>query len=172
MAREVFKTSRIKLEVILDDVSLQPEVIGLVEAAKELVMQGFQVFPYCTEDLGIAEKLLEVGCELLMPWGAPIGTARGLNNIHGLQMLRSRYADIPLIIDAGLGRPSHAAQAMELGFDGVLLNTAVAKAGKPAEMAQAFALSVEAGRRAYEALMLEPRDLADASTPLSGRAFK
>ena len=170
MAREVFNTPWVKLEVILDADTLAPDVHGLVEAAKELCAQGFEVFPYTTEDLSTAEKLLGHGCKLLMPWGAPIGSARGLNNIYGLKMLRARYADVPMIIDAGLGLPSHAAAAMELGFDAVLLNTAVARAENPAQMAKAFAIAVAAGRLAYSAGPIPARDMAAPSTPVIGRA--
>ena len=171
MAREVFGTSWIKLEVIGEDDTLQPDVFGLVEAARILSAEGFQVFPYTTEDLIVAERLLEAGCEVLMPWGAPIGSGRGLNNLFGLKALRARFADVPLIVDAGIGVPSHAAQALEIGFDAVLINTAVARAVDPVQMAGAFALAVEAGRAAYLAGPVESRDLAVPSTPLIGRAF-
>ena len=137
MAREVFGTSWIKLEVIGDHETLQPDVFGLVEAAGVLARDGFEVFPYTTDDLGVGERLLEVGCKVLMPWGAPIGSARGLANPYALRSYRARFKDTPLIVDAGMGLPSHAAQAMELGYDGVLLNTAVAKAGDPVNMARA-----------------------------------
>jgi thiazole synthase len=170
MARELFDTPWIKLEVIADPDSLQPDVFGLVEAARILSAEGFQVFPYTTEDLCVAERLVEAGCRVLMPWGAPIGSARGLNNVYGLRALRARFPDIPLVIDAGLGVPSHAAAAMELGYDAVLLNTAVAEAGDPVRMAAAFALAVEAGRAAYLARPLEPRDMAVPSTPVLGKA--
>lgn len=170
MAREVFGTKWIKLEVIGEADTLQPDVFGLVEAAGILSEDGFEVFPYTTEDLVVAERLLEAGCRVLMPWGAPIGSARGLNNPYGLRTLRAHFPDIPLIIDAGLGVPSHAAAAMELGYDGVLLNTAVAEAGDPVRMAAAFAQGIEAGRTGYLAQPLEPRDMAAPSTPVIGRA--
>lgn len=171
MAREVFGTPWIKLEVIHDAETLAPDVFGLVEAARILSGEGFQVFPYCTEDLGVAERLVEAGCEVLMPWGAPIGSARGLNNVYGLRSLRAHFPNTPLVVDAGLGVPSHAAAAMELGYDAVLLNTAVAKAGDPVAMARAFAQAVEAGRLAYTAGAMEPRDMAAPSTPVLGKAF-
>jgi len=171
MAREVFDTPWIKLEVIGEADTLQPDVFGLVEAAGELTNQGFQVFPHTTDDLVVAERLLEAGCEVLMPWGAPIGSARGLNNRFALSAMRAHFPNIPLVIDAGLGRPSHAAEAMELGYDAVLLNTAVAKAGDPVLMAKAFAQAIEAGRMAYEADPMEPRDMAAPSTPVLGKAF-
>ncbi len=170
MARELFETPWIKLEVIGDADTLQPDVFGLVEAARILVEDGFEVFPYTTEDLVVADRLVEVGCRVLMPWGAPIGSARGLNNLYGLRALRARFPDIPLVVDAGLGVPSHAAAALELGYDAVLLNTAVAEAGDPVAMARAFALAVEAGRLAHLAQPLQPRDMAVPSTPVIGRA--
>ena len=170
MARELFDTPWIKLEVIGDADTLQPDVFGLVEAARILSQDGFEVFPYTTEDLVVADRLVEAGCRVLMPWGAPIGSARGLNNVYGLKSLRAHFPDIPLVVDAGLGVPSHAAAAMELGYDAVLLNTAVAEAGDPVEMARAFALAVEAGRVAHRARPLEPRDMAQPSTPVIGKA--
>ena len=172
MAREVFGTPWIKLEVIGDPDTLQPDVFGLVEAARVLAGDGFQVFPYTTEDLVVAGRLLDAGCEVLMPWGAPIGSGRGLHNVFALRGLRARFPDVPMVIDAGLGRPSHAAQAMELGFDAVLLNTAVAKAGDPVRMARAFRLAVEAGREGWVADPIEPRDMAVPSTPVLGTAFQ
>ncbi|HZQ02273.1 MAG TPA: thiazole synthase [Reyranella sp.] len=170
MARELFDTKWIKLEVIRDDDTLQPDVFGLVEAARVLCEDGFDVFPYTTEDLAVADRLVEAGCRVLMPWGAPIGSARGLNNVYGLKALRAHFPDIPLVVDAGLGVPSHATAAMELGYDAVLLNTAVAEAGDPVEMARAFALAIDAGRRAFLARPMEPRDMAQPSTPVVGRA--
>jgi len=170
MARELFDTPWIKLEVIRDDETLQPDVFGLVEAARVLSEEGFEVFPYTTEDLGVADRLVEAGCRVLVPWGAPIGSARGLNNLYGLRALRAHFPEIPLVVDAGLGVPSHAAAAMELGYDAVLLNTAVAEAGDPVAMARAFALAIEAGRTAFAARPLEPRDMAAPSTPVLGRA--
>jgi len=171
MAREVFGTPWIKLEVIGDDETLQPDLFGLVEAAEILTRDGFEVFPYTTEDLVAAGRLLEAGCEVLMPWGAPIGSGLGLNNFYGLRSLRAHFPEVALVVDAGLGRPSHAAAAMELGYDAVLLNTAVAKAGDPAAMAEAFAQAVAAGRLAFEADPMEPRDMAAPSTPVVGKAI-
>jgi thiazole synthase len=172
MAREVFGTPWIKLEVIGEDDTLQPDVFGLTEAARILSGEGFEVFPYTTEDLVVAERLIEAGCRVLMPWGAPIGSGRGLNNLYGLRALRARFPEVPLIIDAGLGVPSHAAQALEMGYDAVLINTAVAQATKPVAMAAAFAQAVEAGRAAWEAGPIESRDFATPSTPVIGAAFR
>jgi thiazole synthase len=171
MAREVFATSWVKLEVIGEDDTLQPDVFGLLEAARILCGEGFEVFPYTTEDLVVADRLLSAGCRVLMPWGAPIGSGRGLNNPFGLGALRAHFPEVPLIIDAGLGVPSHAARAMELGFDAVLVNTAVAQAGDPVAMAVAFAQAVEAGYAARAAGPIEPSDLAVPSTPVIGQAF-
>ncbi|SEH40941.1 thiazole-phosphate synthase [Rhizobium tibeticum] len=170
MARELFGTSWIKLEVIGNHDTLQPDVFGLVEAARILSSDGFQVFPYTTDDLVVAERLLEAGCRVLMPWCAPIGSAAGPLNLSALRSMRAHFPDIPLIVDAGIGRPSHAATVMELGFDAVLLNTAVAGAGDPVAMAGAFAKAIEAGRQAFSAGLLEPRDVAVPSTPVIGKA--
>jgi thiazole synthase len=171
LARELFGTARIKLEVIADQETLQPDVIGLVEAATILIKDGFEVYPYCTEDLGVAMRLADAGCRVIMPWAAPIGSARGIVNRDALKLLRQRLPDITLVVDAGLGAPSHAAAALELGYDAVLLNTAVAKADDPVAMANAFRLAVEAGRSAFEAGLMAPRDFASPSTPVIGTPF-
>ncbi len=171
MAREVFDTRWIKLEVTGDPDTLQPDVFGLLEAARILCQDGFEVFPYTTEDLVVADRLCQVGCRVLMPWGSPIGSGRGLNNPYGLRTLRAHFNDIPIVVDAGIGLPSHAAQAMELGCDAVLLNTAVAKAGDPVAMARAFTDAVSAGRAAYLAEPIEKSDMAHPSTPVIGKAF-
>ena len=171
MARDLLGTDWIKLEVIGHTDLLSPDVFALVEAARELSGQGFKVFPYCTEDLSVCDRLLAAGCEMLMPWGAPIGSGLGLSNPHGLKALRAAFPEVTLVIDAGIGLPSHAAAAMEMGFDAVLLNTAVAKAGNPVEMARAMAQAAEAGRTARRADPIEPREMATPSTPVIGKAF-
>jgi len=171
MARELFGTDWIKLEVIGNDDTLQPDLFGLVEAAGALAADGFKVFPYTTEDLIAAERLVAAGCQVLMPWGAPIGTGQGLANRSALQSMRRYFPEVPLVIDAGIGAPSHAAEAMEMGFDAILLNTAVSRAADPARMAHAFALAIEAGRSAYEAGLMEMRDMAVPSTPVAGTPF-
>jgi len=171
MARELFGTNWIKLEVIANDDTLQPELFGLVEAATVLCAEGFEVLPYTTEDLSAAERLIAAGCAVLMPWAAPIGSARGLINKTALHSLRAYFPDTPLIVDAGIGTPSHAAEAMEMGYDAVLLNTAIAKAGDPVKMAESFAKAIEAGRLAFEAGLVEPRDMASPSTPVAGTPF-
>jgi thiazole synthase len=165
MAREVYATSWIKLEVIGDEHTLQPDPFELVDAAAQLVRLGFQVFPYCTDDLVVCRRLLDAGCDVLMPWAAPIGSAQGVLDPCALRTLRARLPDVPLIVDAGLGAPSHAAFAMELGFDGVLLNSAVAQAVDPERMAAAFAHAIAGGRLGHEAGLIAPQDMARASTP-------
>src|ERR1700750_3170289 len=150
LAREPFATSWIKLEVIPDNDPLQPDVVGLVEAATILTKDGFEVFPYCTEDLSVAMRLVDAGCKVVMPWAAPIGRAKGNTNREALKLMRARLPDITLVVDAGIGAPSHAAHALELGYDAVLLNTAIAKAADPVAMANAFRLGIEAGRVASE----------------------
>ena len=170
MARELFDTTWIKLEVIGEADTLQPDVFGLVEAARMLGEDGFEVFPYTTEDLCVADRLVEAGCKVLMPWGAPIGSARGLNNVYGLRALRAHFPDIPLVVDAGLGVPSHAAAAMELGYDAVLLNTAVAEAGDPVAMAGPSPSPSRPAAWPSRAEPLEPRDMAVPSTPVIGKA--
>jgi thiazole synthase len=171
MARELFATDLIKLEVIGDETNLQPDPFGLIAAAEELVQRGFKVFPYCTDDLVVCRRLLDVGCEVLMPWAAPIGTGQGPRNPRALRELRERLPDIPLIVDAGLGLPSHACQVMEWGFDAILINTAVSRAINTAMMAEAFANGVKAGRSGYLAGPMPVQELAIASTPEFGRPF-
>ncbi len=171
MAREMFDTPWLKLEVIANDDTLQPDLFGLVEAASVLSREGFQVFPYTTEDLSAAEKLLSAGCEVLMSWASPIGSGQGLMNPTGLKTLRAYFPNVPLVVDAGIGAPSHAAAAMELGYDAVLLNTAVAKASDPPKMATAFAEAIRAGRLGFEAGLMPRRDMAVPSTPVAGTPF-
>lgn len=171
MAREIFETNWIKLEVIGDDYTLQPDPYHLIEATETLVNKGFEVFPYMTDDLILGQRLADLGCNILMPWGAPIGSGRGLNNPYALNLLRERFPNKTLVIDAGIGAPSHAAAAMEMGYDAVLLNTAVSKAGDPALMAGAFAKAIAAGREAYLAGIIAAQESASASTPLIDKPF-
>jgi thiazole synthase len=170
MARELFDTPWIKLELIGDDYTLQPDTLNLVDAAARLIRDGFQVLPYCTDDLVLCQRLIDVGCQAVMPWAAPIGTGKGPINPYALQLLRERL-DVPLLVDAGLGRPSHACQVMEWGYDGVLLNTAVALAQDPVAMAGAFADAVQAGRTAYRAGAMTAQEFAQPSTPVLGTPF-
>jgi thiazole synthase len=171
MAREVFNTHWIKLEVIGDDYTLQPDPFELLQAARELVQAGFEVFPYCTDDLVTCQRLVEVGCTVLMPWGAPIGSGQGLLNPSALRTLRARLPSAFLVVDAGIGSPKDAAQAMELGFDAVLLNSAVAQSHDPINMARAFNFAIQAGRLAWQAGVMARQDMAVASTPVTGRPF-
>ncbi|HEX2013322.1 MAG TPA: thiazole synthase [Roseateles sp.] len=172
MARELYGTHWIKLEVIGDEHTLQPDPFELLSAAATLVKEGFTVFPYCTEDLVLGRRLLEdAGCALLMPWGAPIGSGQGLQHLAALRRLRERLPAAVLVIDAGLGAPSQAAQALELGFDAVLLNSAVAQSRAPVAMAGAFRDAVRAGRQAWRAGLMAPQDFAVASTPVGGHAI-
>ena len=171
MARELFDTTLIKLEVIGDEVNLQPDPFGLIDAATELLKLGFQVFPYCTEDWVICRRLLDAGCQVLMPWAAPIGSGQGPRNPAGLRELRKRVPSVPLIVDAGIGLPSHACQVMEWGFDAVLVNTAVSRACDPVCMARAFAEAVSAGRSAFLSGPMIVQELAVPSTPEFGRPF-
>ncbi|KTC79056.1 thiazole synthase [Legionella cherrii] len=171
MARELFNTSWIKLEVIGDDLSLQPDPFELLRAANELVKRGFEVFPYCTDDLVLCQRLMDCGCRILMPWAAPIGSGKGLLNPFALETLRHRLTDVTLIVDAGIGKPSHATRILELGFDGVLLNSAVASAIHPVAMAEAFSHAVIAGRSAFEAGLMPERITAQSCTPLIDTPF-
>ena len=170
MARELYGTDWIKLEIIGDDYTLQPDTLNLVNGADQLTRRGFKVLPYCTEDLVLCQRLVDVGCQAVMPWAAPIGTGKGPLNPWALRSLRERLS-VPLIVDAGLGLPSHACQVMEWGFDGVLLNTAVALALDPVRMAGAFAAAVQAGRHAFLAGAMPAQDSAQPSTPVLGTPF-
>jgi thiazole synthase len=167
LARELYETAWVKLEVVGDEYTLQPDPIELVEAARVLVREGFIVWPYCTEDLVTCRRLLDVGCALLMPWGAPIGSGHGLANPLGLRTLRARLPEAILIVDAGIGAPSHAARVMELGFDAVLLNSAVALSGDPVRMARAFRYAIAAGREGWRAGLIPTQDFAIPSTPVA-----
>jgi thiazole synthase len=171
MARELFATSWIKLEVIGCQQTLQPDPFELVKAAKELHQRGFEVFPYTTEDAIVAERLVAAGCKVLMPWGAPIGSGQGLLHKNALKLLRQRFPETTLVVDAGIGRPSHACEAMELGFDAVLVNTAVAQAGSPESMALAFAQAVSCGRTAFLSCPMNERQVSVPSTPVAGTPF-
>lgn len=170
MARELFNTTWIKLEVIADN-NLQPCPFGTVEAARILQEEGFDVFPYTTEDAVVADHLVNVGCKILMPWGSPIGTGMGLNNPKALEHLRLRFPDVFLVVDAGIGKTSHAVQAMEMGYDAVLVNTAIANAYAPILMAQAFNEAVRSGRKCYDAIPMKVRDNASPSSPTLGMCF-
>ena len=171
MSREIFDTDWIKLEVTGDDYNLQPDPYELIEATRELIEADFKVFAYTTDDLVVCSRLRDLGCEVIMPWGAPIGTGKGITDPYALETLRARLPDTVLIVDAGLGLPSHAARALEMGFDGVLLNTAVARADDPVRMAAAFGKAVAAGRLAFEAGAMAQSETAHPSTPVVGTPF-
>ena len=168
MARELYATPWLKLEVVGDEYTLQPDPIELVDAARRLVREGFVVFPYCTDDLVTCKRLLDAGCPVLMPWGAPIGSGQGLINPFALRLLRERLPDATLIVDAGIGAPSDAAKALEMGYDAVLLNSAVSQSPDPVAMARAFRLGVEGGRAARRAGLMAQQDFAVATTPVTG----
>ncbi len=157
----------VKLEVIPDKKYLLPDPIGTLRAAEQLVKEGFTVLPYINSDPLIAKKLEEIGCATVMPLGSPIGSAQGIKNAANIAIIIEE-AHIPIIIDAGIGVPSEAAQALEMGADGVLINSAIALAKNPIQMAQAFAKATEAGRDAYLSGRLQKNSLANPSSPFEG----
>lgn len=167
LAREALQTNWVKLEVIGDDETLFPDVVELLKGAEQLVRDGFTVLPYCNDDPIICKKLEDIGCAAVMPLGAPIGSGMGIRNPYNLQIVRETIS-VPVIVDAGVGTASDAALAMELGIDGILLNTAIAKAESPVQMANAMRLGVEAGRLAHLAGRIPRRLYANASSPLEG----
>lgn len=171
MARELLGTHWIKLEVVGDEQTLQPDPFELIEAARQLIQDGFEVLPYCTDDLVSAQRLVDAGCRILMPWAAPIGSGLGLLNPWALRTLRARLPHITLIVDAGLGAPSHATAAMELGMDAVLLNSAVSQSHNPIGMARAFQHAVQAGRQGHLSGLMPASDMAVATTPVGGQPF-
>ena len=168
LAREVGLSNWVKLEVIGDPDTLFPDTEGLLEATRVLVKEGFVVLPYTNDDLITARKLIDAGAAAVMPLAAPIGSGMGVQNPANLRILREKITDAPLIVDAGVGTASDAAVAMELGADGVLMNTAIALADKPEKMAGAMQFAVEAGRLAYEAGRMPKKLYASASSPLEG----
>ena len=171
MSREIFQTDWIKLEVIGDDYNLQPDPIELLSATEQLLADGFKVLPYCTDDLVICQRLHDLGCEVIMPWASPIGTGKGLMNPYNLETIRLRLPHTTLIVDAGIGKPSDACLAMEMGYDGILLNSAVALADNPVLMAKAFANAISAGEQAYVAGIMQQRQTAHPSTPTLDTPF-
>ena len=167
LARELLDTNWIKLEVIGDPNTLFPDTEGTLEAARQLVSEGFVVLPYCTDDPVTCKRLEDIGCAAVMPLAAPIGSGLGIRNPFNLMIIRE-MVKIPLIVDAGVGTASDAAVAMELGADGVLLNTAIASAKDPVKMAHAMRHGVDGGRLAFEAGRMPRRLHAAASSPLDG----
>ena len=168
LAREVGLSNWIKLEVIGDEKTLFPDNAGLLEATRVLVKEGFVVLPYTNDDIVNARRLIDAGAAAVMPLAAPIGSGLGVQNENNLRILREMITEVPLIVDAGVGTASDAAIAMELGADGVLMNTAIAAADDPVRMARAMKLAVEAGRLAYEAGRMPKKLYASASSPLVG----
>jgi thiazole synthase len=168
LAREVGLSNWVKLEVIGDQKTLFPDNEGLLEATRVLVKEGFVVLPYTNDDLVNARKLIDAGASAVMPLGAPIGSGLGIQNTTNLRILRETITEVPLIVDAGVGTASDATIAMELGFDGVLMNTAIAEAEDSEKMAEAMKLAVEAGRLAYLAGRMPKKLYASASSPLAG----
>ena len=169
LSREALETDLIKLEVIGDDETLMPDVEQLLKAARQLLDAGFTVLAYSNDDPITCRKLADMGCAAVMPLASPIGSGMGLVNPYNLQLIRELIPDTPLIVDAGIGTPSDAVRAMELGYDGVLLNTAVSNAKHPVEMATAMRHAVTAGRLAYHAGRIPRRFYAKASSPMEGR---
>ncbi len=169
LAREALETNLIKLEVIGDDETLMPDVEQLLKAASELVLSGFTVMAYSNDDPIICRKLADIGCAAVMPLASPIGSGMGILNPYNLELIRDLIPDLPLLVDAGIGTASDAARAMELGYDGVLLNTAVAKAKHPVQMAAAMRHAVDGGRLAYLAGRIPRRFYAQASSSMDGR---
>lgn len=168
LAREALETDWIKLEVIGDQVTLLPDNEQTLEAARVLVKEGFVVLPYFTDDLIMARKLLDAGCPAVMPLAAPIGSGMGVQNPSNLRIMREQLPDATVIVDAGVGVPSDASVAMELGADAILMNTAIAESQHPEQMATAMKLAVEAGRLAYLAGRMPKRLYASASSPIQG----
>jgi thiazole synthase len=168
LGREVGLSDWVKIEVIGDRATLYPDIQATLEATKVLVKEGFTVLPYTSDDIVYAKRLIEAGAAAVMPLGAPIGSGLGLRNIANLRILREMITEVPLIVDAGVGTASDATVAMELGFDGVLMNTAIAEAHNPVLMAEAMQHGVIAGRQAYLAGRMPRRLYATASSPLDG----
>ncbi len=168
LAREVGLSNWVKLEVIGDPQTLFPDNQGLLEATRVLAKEGFVCLPYTNDDLVNARRLIDAGAAAVMPLAAPIGSGLGIQNATNLRILREKISEVPLIVDAGVGTASDAAMAMELGYDGVLMNTAIAEAEDSVEMARAMRLAVEAGRHAYQAGRMPKRLYAAASSPWAG----
>src|SRR5215472_7799909 len=168
LAREVGLSNWVKLEVIGDQKTLFPDNAGLIEATRVLVNEGFVVLPYTNDDLIAARKLIDAGAAAVMPLAAPIGSGLGIQNPANLRILRERITEVPMIVDAGVGTASDAAIAMELGADGVLMNTAIAEAEDSERMAVAMKLAVQAGRNAYLAGRMQKKLYATASSPAAG----
>lgn len=166
LAREALETNWIKLEIHPDPKYLMPDPVETLKAAEELVKAGFVVLPYIHADPVLCKRLEEAGCAAVMPLGSPIGSNKGLKTIDFLEIIIEQ-SSVPVVVDAGIGAPSDAAKAMEIGADAALVNTAIAVAGDPVKIANAFKMAVEAGRMAYEARLAKPASLAEATSPLT-----
>lgn len=171
LAREALQTHWVKLEVIGDERTLWPDAEQLLQAARTLVQEGFVVLAYAPDDPIVCQRLADIGCAAVMPLAAPIGSGQGLRDPERLALIRAQLPGVPLVIDAGIGSPSDAALALEIGFDAVLVNTAVAEAQHPVQMAQAMALAVEAGRKAFLAGRIPRVSYARPSSPTEGLPF-
>jgi len=169
LGREAGLSNWVKLEVIGDEKTLFPDTAALVEATRILVKEGFVVLPYTNDDLIVARRLIDAGAAAIMPLGAPIGSGMGIQNVAGMRILREMITEVPLIVDAGVGTASDATVAMELGADGVLMNTAIAGAKDPGAMAEAMNYAVRAGRLAYRAGRIQRKLYATASSPVEGK---
>src|SRR2546428_4330259 len=169
LGREAGLSNWVKLEVIGDERTLFPDTAALIEATKILVKEGFVVLPYTNDDLVVARKLIDAGAAAIMPLGAPIGSGMGIQNLTGIRILREMITDVPLIVDAGVGTASDATIAMELGADGVLMNTAIAGAKDPGSMAEAMNYAVKAGRLAFKSGRIQRKLYATASSPMEGK---
>ena len=168
LGREAGLSHWVKLEVIGDEQTLFPDTTALIEATRVLVKEGFVVLPYTNDDLVVARRLIDAGASAIMPLGAPIGSGMGIQNVAAIRILRERITEVPLIVDAGVGTASDAALAMELGADGVLMNSAIAGSANPADMAEAMNYAVKAGRLAFTSGRIQRRLYASASSPLDG----
>jgi thiazole synthase len=168
LGREAGLSHWVKLEVIGDEQTLFPDTAALIEATRILVKEGFVVLPYTNDDLVVARRLIDAGASAIMPLGAPIGSGMGIQNVPAIRILRERITEVPLIVDAGVGTASDAALAMELGADGVLMNSAIAGSANPGAMAEAMNYAVKAGRLAFTAGRIQRRLYASASSPLDG----
>src|SRR3954470_17851862 len=168
LGREAGLSHWVKLEVIGDEQTLFPDTAALIESTRILVKEGFVVLPYTNDDLVVARRLIDAGASAIMPLGAPIGSGMGIQNVPAIRILRERITEVPLIVDAGVGTASDAALAMELGADGVLMNSAIAGSANPGDMAEAMNYAVKAGRLAFTAGRIQRRLYASASSPLDG----
>nr|VFJ64429.1 MAG: thiazole-phosphate synthase [Candidatus Kentron sp. DK] len=164
-SRDFFETNWLKLEIIGDEANFQPDPIKLLTSAETLLTKGFKVLPYCTDDLVICKQLVKLGCEVVMPWASPMGTGKGVVNPFALQLIRQELPNTTLIIDAGIGKPSQAAQAMELGYDAIIVDTAITKSSNPQSMARAMALAAESGRLGFFSGFMQESNVPRGNIP-------